>query len=110
MIFEDNNDLIHLGYNRHMAGFDIVLPPFITSALKQTLSPQAKKAISYLANWDKEADSTSIATTLAIEWGTRCLSILPTPISEEAATHILDRYELINQLPVEKRIEWMTLY
>jgi acyl-homoserine lactone acylase PvdQ len=58
-----------------------------------------------LANWNKEADSTSIATTLAIEWGTKCMSLLPPPSSEEAATHILDRYELINQLPVEKRIE-----
>jgi acyl-homoserine lactone acylase PvdQ len=101
----DINDLIHLGYNKHMAGFDIVLPPFISSTSNQPLSPQTKKAISYLANWNKEADSTSIATTLAIEWGTKCMSLLPPPSSEEAATHILDRYELINQLPVEKRIE-----
>lgn len=101
----DLDELIRIGYNKHMSGFDIVLPPFIEAAAKIQVNPSTKKALDYLANWDKEADSNSIATTLAIEWGTKCLSILPPPISEEAATHILDRYALINQVPIEKRIE-----
>jgi acyl-homoserine lactone acylase PvdQ len=64
--------LIALGYSNYLAAFDSLLPPLFnafdglpaTDPNRQTL----KEPIAILKQWDKRSGTSSIATTLAIEW------------------------------------------
>jgi acyl-homoserine lactone acylase PvdQ len=66
-----------IGYSHYLAAFEILLPPLFsaydelasTDSLKQILSGP----VSILKSWDKNSSDTSIATTLAIEWGARAM-------------------------------------
>lgn len=64
-----------IGYSHYLAAFEILLPPLINAydqlpaadSFKQKLA----KPISYLQAWNRNSSDTSIASSLAIEWGTR---------------------------------------
>ena len=61
------DELIALGYNKHLSAFDILLPSFISFTKTISLTEAQRKAIQYLENWNHDAAENSIATTLAIE-------------------------------------------
>jgi len=86
------DELITLGYNKKLSAFDILLPRFLEDAKTAILAPRTKKAIEYLANWDRFADTSSIATSIAIEWATKWNTEIPPADTEEAATQILEKY------------------
>ena len=66
-----------IGYSHYLSAFEVLLPPLFTSfdelsntdSLKQILS----EPISILRSWDKNSSDTSVATTLAIEWGSKAM-------------------------------------
>lgn len=64
--------MIQIGYDRYLSAFDILLPAlFQAYDSLAPASPQKKKLevpIHYLRIWDKYSSTTSVATTLAIEW------------------------------------------
>ncbi len=100
------DELIALGYNKKLSAFDILLPRFLEDAKTATLSPRTKKAIEYLANWDRFADTNSIATSIAIEWATKWNTEIPPADTEEAATKILEKYNRMDlEVPFETKVK-----
>lgn len=102
------DDLIHLGYNKHLSAFDILLPSFIDSAKKIILTPSQQKAINYLANWNHDASNT-VATTISIEWATLWALEIPPATTEEAGTQIIKKYErMVTEVSTEKKLALLT--
>jgi acyl-homoserine lactone acylase PvdQ len=64
--------LVALGYSHYLAAFDTLLPPLFNAydnlPESDGLKQQLKEPILQLNNWNKESGTTSVATTLAIEW------------------------------------------
>jgi acyl-homoserine-lactone acylase len=77
--------MIHdIGYNHYLSAFDLIIPVLLndynslpaTDSLKNNL----KDAIEFLKAWDKNSSDTSVATTIAIEFGYRFIQKTP-PVS-----------------------------
>jgi acyl-homoserine lactone acylase PvdQ len=102
------DELIELGYNKHLTAFDILLPPFIEYSKTATLTEDQKKAINYLANWDHNADTNSIAQTIAVEWASKLMTAIPPAETEEAATQSIDRFnKVIQEVSNEKKLAFL---
>ena len=100
------DDLIHLGYNKHMSAFDVLLPPFLAYAKNITLNEREKKAIDYLSNWNHDGDTASIATSIAIEWATEWSKEIPAALTEETSTQVWKKYErMVEAVPNEKKLQ-----
>ena len=66
----DLDQLIEAGYNRRMIAFEVLLPALIRAYDQNPTAYQPFSApIEILRNWDYHCSETSIATTLAVEWG-----------------------------------------
>ncbi len=76
-------EVIHeIGYNHHLAAFDTLLPGLISafeSLPAQDTLKYLTMAIQEVKDWDRNAAATSVATTLAIEWGYRMLLLASPP-------------------------------
>lgn len=91
--------LIEIGYNRYLAAFDILLPPLFkafdaapnTDSLKMTVKP----AIDLLKAWNKETDTSSVATTVAIDWATKINALWPRAKTQEESTEWVGRFNAI---------------
>lgn len=114
------DELIQLGYNKHLTGFDILLPPLISEsnkiqadsniekARKNLMSAEVQKAIDYLAKWIPDADTNSIAQTIAISWMTEINNpqgkTAFKPATEEEGTQIIKRYNAINNYKIDYKL------
>ncbi|MBA4139906.1 MAG: penicillin acylase family protein [Segetibacter sp.] len=70
--------VIAAGYDRYLSAFDVLLPALL-KAYQSRSSESAYKTpltepIQLLKSWDKRSGISSIATTLAIEWGYKMLA------------------------------------
>ena len=100
------DDLIKIGYNKHLTAFDILLPPFIEYTKRVTLTANQQKAIQYLAAWNRDADTNSVAQTIAVEWATKLMAKLPPAETEEAATQAIVRFnKIVNEISNEKKLD-----
>ncbi|TKK68353.1 penicillin acylase family protein [Ilyomonas limi] len=85
----------NIGYNHYLALFDDLLPVLLndytslasTDSLKQSLG----EAITLLTNWNKSAADTSVASTIAIEFGYRFLQKVPPVTNLYNATHLVEQ-------------------
>jgi acyl-homoserine lactone acylase PvdQ len=69
------------------------------------LTPQQQKAIQYLANWDHNADTNSIAQTIAVEWATKLALEIPAAATEEEATQGNNRLQcMVAEISNEKKL------
>jgi acyl-homoserine-lactone acylase len=88
------DSLIHIGYSHYLAAFEAFLPPLIKAwdslPDQDTLKNILATPIAQLKNWDRCASDTSVATTLAIEWGTKVYRRASTAATTELSTHALD--------------------
>lgn len=99
------DELIQIGYNKHLTAFDILLPPFIEYTKTVSLTNDQQKAINYLASWNHDADTNSIAQTIAIEWATLLQKEITPATTEEEGTQAIKRFEqMINDVPNEKKL------
>ena len=75
------NKMIALGYSHYLAAFDTLLPPLLSAydnlPGSDPLKQQLEEPISKLKNWNRESGTTSIATTLAIEWAYYLFNKIP---------------------------------
>jgi acyl-homoserine lactone acylase PvdQ len=70
--------MIAVGYDHYLSAFEVMLPPLISAfdslpaadALKSSL----QEPVELLRSWDKRSSTSSVATTLAIEWGYKMLA------------------------------------
>ncbi len=101
--------LIHdIGYNAYLAAFEVLIPPLLkaydeldeSDSLKESL----REPILMLRSWDRSASASSIACTLAIEWGGRILPKAPPVKSPEEASNAVLQYNaaISNTLPRER--------
>jgi acyl-homoserine lactone acylase PvdQ len=103
-------ELIQLGYNKHLTAFDILLPSFLIYTKTIDLNEREKKAISYLANWNGDAGISSIATTIAIEWANNWSKEIPPATTEEATTQIIKKYEqMVKDVSNEKKLALLNI-
>lgn len=81
--------MIAIGYDHYLSAFDVLLPALFKDyeALRPGEAQQKKLEIPihYLRLWDKYSSTTSVATTLAIEWA----SIFEAKTGSADADHIL---------------------
>lgn len=75
------DEVIAKGYDRNLTAFAWLLPPLIQSfekdvAPEDTLFALLAGPIAVLKKWDYHTSTSSIATTLAIEWGQRLLPLI----------------------------------
>jgi len=119
------DELIQLGYNKHLSAFDMLLPSLIAESRKiqadsnmervrkNLMTPPVEKAIGYLEKWNHDADTNSIAQTIAIMWMTELNN--PTnnrefaPGTEEEGTQIVKRYKTINNKPLNEKLQYLNL-
>lgn len=71
--------VIASGYNSHLAAFDVLIPALLKAFESSKTDPAYQSLaapIQVLAGWDRNSSATSIATTLAIEWGQKLLPVI----------------------------------
>ena len=83
--------MIETGYNTYLSAFDILLPSLFTAyQVKNDMADQSlKEAIELLKAWDRKSATSSVATTLAIEWATKLSQKIPPPKTDEERTCLL---------------------
>jgi len=101
------DQLIAKGYNHYLAAFDDLLPPLFTAydhapdSVKQLLS----EPVQLLRQWDKYSAANSVASTLAIEWGTSMMKNLPPPQTDQQSTFITQRVKKLSQMNGSQQLE-----
>ncbi len=70
-----------IGFDPHLSLFDSLIPPLVhfyeTAGNATSAAPLLAMLIDSLKNWDRKADTASVATTLAVEWAYRIMGELP---------------------------------
>jgi acyl-homoserine-lactone acylase len=100
------DQLITKGYNHYLTAFDVLLPPLIkaynlsSDSVKQLLA----EPIGILQKWDKNTAANSVATTLAVEWGTLMMRQLPHAKTVEESTYQTDRVNKMMQTIGDKQL------
>lgn len=104
------DDMIATGYNRYLSAFDVLLPDLV-SAYNQstdTLKQHLVEPMQELQKWDKVSAANSIATTLAVEWGTLMFKNLPKATSTEAGTYQADRVDsMLHKTSGHQELEYL---
>ena len=114
------DELIQLGYNKHLTAFDILLPSLISESRKtqenpniekgrqNAMTPEIEKAIKYLEDWNHDADTNSIAQTIAVTWmaemNNNPTGIAFTPSTEEEGTRLVKRLESFNEKNIDFKL------
>ncbi len=104
------DSLIATGYNHYLAAFDDLLPPLFTAynnapdSVKQSL----REPVELLQQWDKYSAANSVASTLAIEWGTAMMKNLPPPQTDQQSTFITQRVKKLAQMDGGHQLELLT--
>ncbi|MER3471435.1 MAG: acylase [Chitinophagaceae bacterium] len=100
--------IANIGYNRYLSAFEFLLPPLFEAynalqtndALKQSL----QTPIHFLHVWDKNAASSSVATTLAIEWAQKLVAKIPPAQTQEAASNAVAQFESMTKTPAAEKL------
>ena len=90
--------MIETGYNTYLSAFDILLPSLFSAydqRPKRAGMNNIDFAISLLKKWNKESSTSSVATTIAIEWATKLSQKIPAPKNDEERTRIIERLQLM---------------
>lgn len=88
--------MIDIGYDRYLAAFEILLPPLFAAyenlPANDTMKSTLQQPINILKAWNGYAGASSVATTLAVEWGTRLLQQAPRPKNDHEATNAIGTF------------------
>ncbi|MDN5287495.1 MAG: acylase [Mucilaginibacter sp.] len=102
--------LIAKGYDHYLAIFDDLLPPLFKAydhapdSIKQSLA----EPIQILKQWDKYSAANSVASTLAIEWGTLMMSPMPPPQTDQQSTYITQRVKKLAQTSGDQQLHFLS--
>jgi acyl-homoserine-lactone acylase len=95
--------IIGIGYNTYLTAFDYLLPPLFEAFRqlppKASLKKDLTAPIRILQTWNKQASSSSVATTLAVEWAFKLALKLPPAKTPEAATNAVGNFQRMAQFP-----------
>jgi acyl-homoserine-lactone acylase len=83
------DSLIANGYDHYLAAFDVLLPSLFAAyrSAPDSIKQALKDPIQLLRLWNRRASDTSVATTLAVEWGSRMAQKAPRVATVEQATN-----------------------
>ncbi|MBV8390571.1 MAG: penicillin acylase family protein [Mucilaginibacter sp.] len=99
------DELIAKGYDHYLAMFDDVLPPLFRAY--ESANDSIKKAlagpIGIMKNWDRHSAANSVATSIAVEWGTRLIDELPHAQTVEESTYQTVRFAQLLKKTSPKR-------
>ncbi len=100
------DSLITKGYDRYLGAFDVLLPPLFEAyaSASDSVKRVLQEPISILQKWDRRAATHSVATTLAVEWGTRMAQYAPKPHLPEDYTNAVVNItaEINNATPAQR--------
>lgn len=104
------DSMVAIGYDRYLAAFDSMLPPLIEAydALKpkDSLYVFLKEPMTHLKEWNRYSDVSSIATTLAIEWGYKILDRGISLMTTEQESNQVRQFTLMTRnSPPRERLE-----
>ena len=100
--------LIAKGYDHYLAMFDDVLPPLFKAyaAAGDSVKKELAEPIAVMKQWDLESDSSSVATTIAVEWGTTLIDALPHAQTVEESTYQTARVaEMLKKMSPQQQLE-----
>ncbi|WP_429398348.1 penicillin acylase family protein [Mucilaginibacter lappiensis] len=101
--------LIAKGYDHYLAAFDDLLPPLFKAydnapdSIKKSLA----EPIALLKQWDKRSAANSVASTLAIEWGTLMMKTMPPPQTDQQSTFITQRVKKLSQTDGVQQLQFL---
>jgi acyl-homoserine lactone acylase PvdQ len=72
----DLQDLIHLGYDRKLTAFEVLIPA-LTKAYALQPNTELKELVDSLSAWDLHVNENSVAQNLAIRWAQALLPSIP---------------------------------
>jgi len=83
------DSLITRGYDKYLMAFDVLLPALFEAyaSAPDSTKRNLQEPINILQRWDRRSDTRSVATTLAVEWGTRMMQYMPRPKTSEEASN-----------------------
>jgi len=86
----------NIGYNHYLAAFDDLIPALVndysTLSPNDTLKQSLSEAIALLTNWNRSSSDTSVASTIAIEFGYRFMQKIPPVNNPYNATHLVEQF------------------
>jgi acyl-homoserine lactone acylase PvdQ len=89
--------IIEIGYSHYLSAFDILLPSLFKGYDELNTNDSLKNSLQHpidiLKRWDKKSATSSIATTLAIEWATRLATKAPPPKTDRQATNAIATFK-----------------
>ena len=117
LLSQENNftleKMIETGYNTYLAAFDILLPSLFEAHDKSPKSAGLNRidhAINILKKWNKEASTSSVATTLAIEWATKLSQKIPPPKNDEERSNVIGRLEaMVKYTTAKEKIDLLKI-
>jgi acyl-homoserine lactone acylase PvdQ len=91
--------LIAKGYDHYLAAFDDLLPPLFKAydSAPDSLKLALNEPIKLLQQWDRRTAANSVASSLAIEWGTLMVKLMPPPATDQESTFITQRMKAVAQ-------------
>jgi acyl-homoserine-lactone acylase len=99
--------LIAKGYDHYLTAFDELLPPLFKAydAAPDTLKAKLAEPIAILKAWDRRSAANSVASTLAVEWGTLVFRAMPPPQPGENSYIVKRLRELLQTLPAANHLD-----
>nr|MBA2744869.1 penicillin acylase family protein [Flavisolibacter sp.] len=92
----DLDKIIAIGYDNYLLAFDFLLPSLFMaydSIQPGDLKTKLQQPLELLKRWDRYAHYNSVATTLAVEWGSLLLPLLPPATTDREATAMVERFK-----------------
>jgi len=83
------------GYDHYLSAFDVLLPSLFAAyaAAPDSMRKALQEPIAVLQKWDRRSGVRSVATNLAVEWGTRMAQYAPRPRTGEEASNAVANVE-----------------
>jgi acyl-homoserine-lactone acylase len=86
-----------VGYNHHLTAFDYLIPVLLKDyaalTASQPLKNELAEAIALLKTWDKNSSESSVASTIAIEFGYRFLQKAPPAANPYKTSHAVEQLQ-----------------
>jgi acyl-homoserine lactone acylase PvdQ len=105
------DELIAKGYNHYLSAFDTLLPPLFKAydAAPDSVKQLLAGPVQTMKQWDRSSAVNSIATTIAVEWGTLVISKLPAAKTQEESTYQTERLNnLMQNLTAKQQLDIFT--
>ena len=101
--------LISKGYDKYLAAYDDLLPSLFNAyaVAPDSLKSSLAEPIAILKAWDKRSAANSIATTLAVEWGTLMFKAIPAATPGENSYQVKRVKEMLQTLPLNSQVQML---